>query len=132
RRSLRQGIVEGRGVAPEVVRAHGDFVPASNENDVRAQRLTQVIERLAQGCTGMLLIQLWPEQPHELVAAVVPTRGGDREKGQKRESLRLGKHRPDSDPVLLFETDGAEDAKANHCTPLWYRRGFPSKERVGW
>jgi len=62
-----------------------------------------------------LFVHFGPEEREHRVAPMEAGRRRDREVGEQRETLRLGKGEPKLVPLLIAKIDGAESAKVNHA-----------------
>ncbi len=62
------------GVAPEPILGDADLVVSPARDDFAPQLAAQEVERASQGGTGMLLVQLGPEEREERVPPVVTPR----------------------------------------------------------
>ncbi len=92
-----------------VATTHDDSVPKRRPNHVK--RLTQCVSRVSR-------VELRPEQPHELVAAMQCARLRDREIHQQRHALRLTRQRFDTVAIGTDELQTAEKPQFDHDVVL--------------
>ena len=89
---LRQRHVECGRVAPEQGRFHPHLPITPSRHGLFSQGAAQVVEGLAQGVAGLLLVGLGPEQRQQPLPAVEATRAGARQVRQQRQTLGLEEH----------------------------------------
>ena len=101
-----------------MVDVEGDLFVTAGDNHTRAERAPEHVECLAQCGTGVLLVQLRPEQREQRVAAVEAARGGGGEIGEQREAPRSGEEALDLATLGVGEVQSPEQPELDHARPL--------------
>ena len=95
-----------------------DLVVALSEQGAIGHGTTDEMQRLTQGAAGVLLVQLWPQQRQQRVAAVKAAGSGDCEVGEEGRPLRGRKDDPKLAPLGIAEVQPPQRPKFDHDAAL--------------
>jgi hypothetical protein len=73
------------------------------------------MDGLVEGVTGVILVELGPEDPMEGIASVGPGRGGGRQVGEQGQALGLSEDGPQLPTFPVAEVDRAKQLKSDHA-----------------
>ncbi len=114
----RDRLIEGDDITPEVVDVEPDLFVTARHDHIGAECAPDDVERLAQCGTGVLLVELRPEQRQQRVAAVEPAGGGGSEIGEQCEAPGTRQQALDLASLGVGEVQSPEQPELDHARPL--------------
>jgi hypothetical protein len=111
-----RGVLEGRGVAPDVAGVDTDLVVAPAQHNGVAQLMAQEIEGAIEGGAGPLGVVLRPEEGEDGIPPVESMRAGGGQVHQEGEAPGLGQHGTELGPLGVPQVECAKGLESNHST----------------
>src|SRR2546425_956838 len=118
-------LFEGTDIRPHLPEVQAEVLIPAADDDPRAEGAAKHTERLTQCRTRVLLVELWPEEREQAVAAVEAGRRRRGEVGEESKAPGLAEERPHLASVGTGEAQSPEHAELDHARPRWRTRRRP-------
>src|SRR5260370_28451604 len=119
------GAIEGDDIAPDPLEIEPDLLVSTGHDYVGAQTVSHHVERLAQRCARVFLVEFRPEQGEQAVTTVEAAWGGCGEIGKQGDAPGLSEGASHLAAVCVTEAHSAKHAQLDH--PRSLRRAAASR-----
>src|SRR5207247_9165168 len=117
--------LEGTDIRPHLPEVQAEVLIPAADDDPRAEGAAKHTERLTQCRTRVLLVELWPEERQQAVAAVEAGRRRRGEVGEESKAPGLAEEHPHLASVGTGEAESSEHTELDHARPRWRTRRRP-------